>query len=185
MILKKNWKMAVLVLAFVAILLAAFWGITQRTDGNDKTALEADVTKTWETDTGETLTAVMARACDVDLVKTVNDSLAVVTGERTPAVVTSLENGGKNVADFYTVHISNSDGKVLYVYRMYLKGEISQDASQRQLSSVTFSRWSGDECETSAEMDQQTAQALFVHPVYGSFAVHIEMNSDGTFTVSC
>lgn len=185
MVLKKNWKLAVLVLVFAAILLAAVWGITQRADGSDNALLENDVTKTWETDTGETLTAVIARGCDVDLAKKVNDSLVVVTGERTPAVVTSLENGGKDVADFYTVYISNSDGESLYVYRMYLKGEVPQDASQRQLSSVTFSRWSGDECETSAEMDQQTAQALFVHPVYGDFTVHIEMNPDGTFTVSC
>lgn len=185
MFLKKNWKAMVIVLTFAAVLMAALWGIKQHAAENEKAVPEDEVIKTWETDTGETLTAVMARGCTVELVKTVNDCLTTVTGETIPAVVTSLENGGKGVADFYTVHISNSDGEALYVYRIYLKGEVPQDTSQRQLSSVTFSHWSGDECETSAQMDQQTAQALFVHPVYGRFTVHIDMNPDGTFTVSC
>lgn len=144
------------------------------------------VIKTWVSDTGETLTAIITRACDVEVVK-VNEnengkSMMIVTSDPYSPVVTPRGYDEYEVSDFYNVRVSGFPGQVIYEYRIYVKGIVSKVDSSRRITSVTFSHISGDTCTTSSSISGYTAVATFNHAVHGSFSVYISLGSGGAFT---
>lgn len=111
-------------------------------------------------------------AC-VLLIGTLGIGLSAYAARRAPTEA-------QEVSDFFYMQIYDSQDQVVSKYKVTLTGMIS--GKTREITSVTFSRASGDVCDTNFTIDGYIAVATVTHPVEGYWEGAFMLGADGTFS---
>lgn len=177
-------KLLAFMLAFVMVLSMSISAFAAEV--SDGTVL----VKTWENDAGETVTGIITRGSSVLDACTspegANEARGFITDAPEDAIVTYSEDDDitpySEVSDYFYMQIYNSRDVVVSKYKVTLTGSVG--LFSKKITSVSFSRVSGDTCTTEYDIDGNTAYVKITHPVEGYFDAYFTLNSSGEFVVS-
>lgn len=177
-------KMLSLVLALIMMLSVSIPAFAA--EASDGTV----VVKTWENETGETVTGIISK----DPVLTVcttpeneNEARGFITGEQDAAAAAAYDDNAdvaplSEVSDYFYFRIYNNNDVVVSTYKVTLTGKIT--AFSRKITAVTITYVSGNMCTTSYEIDGNSAYVVVTHPTLGYLDGTFTLEWDGTFTVT-
>ena len=145
------------------------------------------VVRTWTNDAGEKVTGIITMGSDV-LAACVNpteenQARGFITGSRTECIITPYAYDEYQVSDYIYMRIFNDKNQAISVYKVTMTGMVSRVGAQSYITSITFSRISGDVCSTHYGINGCNATAMIIHPIEGYLDAHITLGSGGSFAI--
>lgn len=145
------------------------------------------VVKTWKNDAGENVTGIITKGSEV-LAARVNSededqALGFITGSETEGAIIPYAYDEYQVSDYIYMQIYNDNGQIVSKYKVTMTGMVSRVSSERYITSITFSRVSGDTCSTNYNINGYSAVATITHPTEGYLNAYITLGTGGAFTV--
>lgn len=174
------------IVAFVLALVLVFsMSITASASGMP---YETAIVKTWTNDAGERVTGIITQRSEVLAARVnpegVNQAKGFITGHENEVVLTPYTYDEYQVSDYFYMQIYNSSDQVVSKYKITVTGMVSRVSSERYITSVSFSRVSGDTCSTNYSIDGYNATVIITHPKEGYLDAYITLGTGGSFIIS-
>lgn len=148
---------------------------------------ETAVVRTWKNAAGEQVTGIITRGSEVLAARVnpreANQARGFITGKEVEKTVTPYSYDEYQVSDFFYMQIYNSGNQVISKYKVTVTGMVSRVDSERYITSVSFSRISGDTCTTNYSMNGYNATVTLTHPTEGFLNAYITLGTGGSFTI--
>ena len=174
-------KIVAFVLAFVLVLSMSI------TASASEIPNETAIVKTWTNDAGEKVTGIITQGSEVLAAQVnpegVNKAKGFITGHENEGAIISYAYDEYQVSDYFYMQIYNSNDQVVAKYKITVTGMVSRVSSERYITSIAFSRVSGDTCSTNYSIDGYNATVIITHPQEGYLDAYITLGTGGSFTI--